>query len=53
MGLEVYHTNFLRVICKTDSSMLLLGGIDQIPGGKSRGPPGFIAKAPDICLICE
>ena len=53
MGLEDYHTNFLLVICKTDSSILLLVGIGQLPKGKSRGPPGFIARAPVICLICE
>jgi len=33
MGLEVYRTNFLLVICKTDSNILLLGGIGQLPGG--------------------
>ena len=33
MGLEDYHTNFLPVICKTDSSILLLGGIGQLPRG--------------------
>ena len=53
MGLEVYGTNFLLVICKRDSNVLLLGGIGQLPGGNSRGPPGFIARSPTICLICE
>jgi len=33
MGLKDYHTNFLLVICKTDSSILLLGGIGQLPRG--------------------
>jgi len=35
-----YHTNFLLIICKTDSSVLLLGGIGQLPRGKPRGPQG-------------
>jgi len=30
MGLEDYHINFL-LICKTDSSILLLGGLGQLP----------------------
>jgi len=33
MGLEVYHTNVLLVICKTDSNILLLGDLGQLPGG--------------------
>ena len=33
MGLEDYLTNFLLVICKTDSSILLLGDIGQLPRG--------------------
>jgi len=53
MGLEVYCTHFLLVICKTDSSIVLLGGIGRLPGGNSRGTPGFITRAPTICLICE
>ena len=33
MGLEVYRTNFLLVVCKTYSNILLLGVIGQLPGG--------------------
>jgi len=50
MGLEVYRTSFLLVICKTDSSILLLGGIGQLPGGNYRGTPGFTSRSPTICL---
>jgi len=39
MVLEVYRTNFLLVICKTDSNILLLGGIGQLPGGVTLGVP--------------
>ena len=53
VGLEVYHTNFLRVICKTDSCILLLGSIGQLLGGNSRDTPGFIIRTTTICLICE
>ena len=31
----------------------VVGGIGQLSRGKFRGPPGFIARAPVICLICE
>ena len=52
-GIRVYRTNFLLGTCKTDSNILLLGGIGQLPGGNCRGTPGFIARSPTICLICE
>ena len=32
---------------------IVVGGIGQLSGGNSRGPPGFIARSPTICLICE
>jgi len=42
MGLEVYCRNFLLVICKTDSNILFLGGIGQLPGVTLGVPQGSL-----------
>ena len=31
----------------------VFGGYRSTTRGNSRGPPGFIARSPTICLICE